>query len=92
MSKESFEWDPDKDFENQMKHGVLFEQAQLAFLDPVRIFHEDLEHSQIEQRYYCFGRVKERIMTVRFTNRDKVFRIIGAGYWRKDRKIYENES
>jgi len=92
MSKESFEWDPEKDFENQLKHGVSFEQAQLAFLDPLRIFHKDLEHSQIEQRYYCFGRVEDRIMTVRFTYRDKVFRIIGAGYWRKGRKIYENES
>ena len=33
MSMESFEWDPEKDIENQMKHGVSFEEAQLAFQD-----------------------------------------------------------
>ena len=31
-------------------------------------------------------------MTVRFTYRGKVIRLIGAGYWRKGRKIYEEEN
>jgi uncharacterized protein len=91
MSKESFEWDIEKDIDNQLKHGVSFEEAQHVFNDPNRIFHEDLEHSKNEQRYYCFGKVNERIMTVRFTFRSSVFRIFGAGYWRKGRKIYEKE-
>jgi len=29
-------------------------------------------------------------LTVRFTYRGSVIRIIGAGYWRKGRKIYES--
>jgi len=92
MSTESFEWDPDKDIENQLKHGVSFEEAQLVFLDPLRIIHEDLEHSKSEPRYYCFGKVNNNVMTVRFTYRKHKIRIFGAGYWRKGRKIYEEES
>jgi len=34
MSKESFEWDLGKDIENQMKHGVSFDEAKYAFDDP----------------------------------------------------------
>ena len=85
----SFEWDPAKDAENRRKHGVAFSDAQLAFLDPGRLIARDASHSQSEQRYYCFGRVSDGVMTVRFTHRGDVIRIIGAGYWRRGKKIYE---
>lgn len=84
-----FEWDPDKDAENQAKHGVSFRQAQQAFFDPGRLITRDLSHSQSENRYYCLGRVTEGILTVRFTYRGHVIRIIGAGFWRRGRTIYE---
>lgn len=84
-----FEWDERKNRENQAKHGVAFELAQHAFADPRRVIAEDLGHSQAEQRYYCFGKVEEGILTVRFTYRDQVIRIFGAGYWRKGKEIYE---
>ena len=45
-----------------------------------------------ENRFYCFGRVGGGILTVRFTYRDSMIRIIGAGYWRKGKKIYETEN
>ncbi len=92
MKMESFEWDLDKDLENQLKHGVSFSEAQLAFKDSNRLFYIDENHSQIEQRYFCLGKVNDGIMTVRFTFRGSVFRIIGAGYWRKGKKIYEKEN
>ncbi len=93
MGKQSnFEWDPDKDRQNQEKHGVAFALAQLAFLDRYRVILEDVEHSEKETRYYCLGRVAGGIMTVRFTYRDNKIRILGAGYWRKGKKIYENEN
>jgi uncharacterized DUF497 family protein len=88
----SFEWDPDKDAENQRKHGVSFAQAQTAFLDSGRVMARDLEHSRTEPRFYCFGRVADGVLTVRFTYRANVIRIIGAGYWRKGRKLYEAHS
>jgi uncharacterized DUF497 family protein len=89
MAETVFEWDSRKNDINLKKHGVSFFDAQKAFLDPKRIIAEDLEHSRTEKRYYCFGYVEGGIMTVRFTYKEKVVRIFGAGYWRKGRKIYE---
>ena len=92
MKQVQFEWDELKNKQNQKKHGISFELAQYAFADPQRILAEDVAHSQDEKRYYCFGRVEQGIMTVRFTYRGSTVRIIGAGYWRKGRKIYETEN
>lgn len=89
MKKVIFEWDDNKNELNEEKHNVSFYDAQNAFLDPNRLIAEDIEHSREEKRYYCFGAVDNRIMTVRFTYRLNCIRIIGAGYWRKGRKIYE---
>ena len=79
MSRASFEWDVEKDLENQAKHGVSFAQAQFAVADRQRVIAEDLSHSQTEQRYYCFGEVGGGILTVRFTYRRGTSRIFGAG-------------
>lgn len=87
-----FEWDPGKDAENQRKHGVSFVEAQAAFLDPGRVIARDVGHSRSEQRFYCFGRVSDGVLTVRFTYRGGVIRIIGAGYWRRGKKLYEARS
>lgn len=87
-----FEWDFDKDVENQQKHGVSFSLAQEAFLDPKRVIARDLAHSESEERFYCFGLVGGGVLTVRFTYRKYVIRIIGAGYWRKGKRIYEQEN
>lgn len=92
MSKDSFEWDPDKDRINQQKHGVPFVMAQFAFADKKRVIAEDLSHSESEPRFYCFGSVGGGILTVRFTYRGDVIRIFGAGYWRMGRRIYEREN
>lgn len=75
-----FDWDPAKDRVNVDKHGVSFALAQSAFADPRRVIAQDLSHSSEEARYYCFGRVEDGILTVRFTLRDGAIRIIGAGY------------
>jgi uncharacterized DUF497 family protein len=92
MARARFEWDPAKDQENRKKHGVAFAMAQFAFADPRRVIAQDLSHSSTEKRYYCFGEVGGGILTVRFTYRDDVIRIYGAGYWRKGKRIYEREN
>ena len=92
MSKARFEWDSDKDLVNQRKHNISFAEAQCAFADPRRVIAEDVSHSEEEQRYYCFGQVSGGVLTVRFTYRSGVIRILGAGYWRKGRTIYEREN
>ena len=90
--KVGFEWDVRKDEENHAKHGVPFALAQYAFTDPNRVIAEDTTHSAKELRYFCFGRVGQGILTVRFTYRAGVIRIFGAGYWRKGKTIYEREN
>jgi uncharacterized DUF497 family protein len=70
---------------------VTFAEAQLAFLDPKRVIARDVAHSGDELRFYCFGEVTGVIPTVRFTYRSDVIRIIGAGYWRRGRRVYEKE-
>lgn len=47
-----------------------------------RKVYADAKHSQAEERLFCLGKVAGRIMTVRFTYREGLIRIIGAGYWR----------
>ncbi len=61
-------------------------------LDPRRVIVEDVAHSTNEQRYYCLGRVEKGILTVRFTFRPGVIRIIGAGFWRRGKALYEREN
>lgn len=92
MARVHFEWDDAKDLENQEKHGVSFAAAQYVFADPSRVIAEDVTHSETELRYYCFGKVDDGILTVRFTYRRNVIRIFGAGYWRKGKAIYEHEN
>lgn len=88
----SFEWDEKKNAENLKKHGVDFQTAQYAFIDPKRVIAEDLTHSITEKRYYCFAKVRGGVLTVRFTYRNKCVRIIGAGFWRMGKKIYEKQN
>jgi uncharacterized DUF497 family protein len=88
----SFDWDPAKDRINRDKHGVSFADAQYAFLDPSRVIAADLDHGDTERRYFCFRLVDGGVMTVRFTYRDGCIRIFGAGYWRKGKRIYEQQN
>jgi len=92
MELTRFEWDRAKDAANRTKHGVSFAAAQYAFIDPQRVIAEDASHSRSEKRYYCFGRIGDGVITVRFTYRGNTIRIIGAGYWRKGKDIYETEN
>ena len=92
MTHARFDWEPAKDRANQRKHGVGFVTAQFAFADPQRVIAEDLTLSSDEPRFYCFGLVAGGVLTVRFTHRAEVIRIIGAGYWRKGRQIHEREN
>jgi len=92
MTRARFEWDQNKDKINREKHGIPFSLAQLAFLDPNRIIAKDLKHSAKEQRYYCIGKINDGIITVRFTYRKNKIRIIGAGYWKKGKVLYEKKN
>lgn len=92
MKPTRFEWDDEKNLENIAKHGISFEIAQHAFLDPCRVIAEDIEHGSSESRFYCIGRAGEGVVTVRFTHRGNIIRIFGAGYWRKGKRLYETQN
>jgi uncharacterized DUF497 family protein len=89
------DWDPRKAKSNWLKHGVSFEEAAAAFLDPAGLDGEDVEHSQSEERRLrlaksSLGRVLVIAYTIRRKNDEKVTRIISARRAsRKERKKYE---
>lgn len=81
----------DKEQANIGKHQVSFFQARNAFDDPNHVILPDHKHSEQESRFFCFGEVNNSVMTVRFTFRNQRIRIIGAGYWREGRKVYQEK-
>lgn len=85
----SFCWDDAKEAANVKKHSVGFHTATLAFKDPANKVYTDERHGHVEDRYFCFGKVGHRVLTVRFVYRGGLIRIYGAGYWRKGRRYYE---
>lgn len=88
-----FEWSDSKNAANISKHRLSFYEAQEAFFDNNRVVLLDSEHSSEEKRYFCIGKtINGGIATIRFTIRNGHIRIIGAGYWRKGKKIYEQHN
>ena len=88
-----FEWDLSKEIENLKKHGVDFMEAIETFSDPNGFQLKDVKHSIVEMRFFWVGKSRKgKVITARFTRRGNVIRIIGAGYWRKGKQIYEREN
>ena len=87
-----FEWDPNKDRANIVKHGVAFDEARKVFSDPHVIIREDSIVEE-EQRLHAIGYVA-RVLLVVHTFREEglgaIIRIVSA---RKatpaERKLYE---
>lgn len=88
-SGEYFVWDLEKERLNIRKHKISFTVAAKTFLDPKRKIFTDSRHSVAEERFFCIGKVSGKILTVRFLYRENKIRIIGAGYWRKGKRYYE---
>jgi uncharacterized DUF497 family protein len=57
--------------------------------DPIKDDENKRKHGSTEKRYFCFGKVGDGVITVRFVIRNQTVRIIGAGYWRKGKRVYE---
>ena len=78
IMKLQFEWDEEKERINISKHGIDFETASHVFLDPNRMEYYDEAHSSLqEDRYITIGYVAE-VLTVVYTDRSNVMRIISA--------------
>ena len=86
-----FEWDDGKSAGNLAKHGVSFDEAASALLDPLALTVFDTAHSVSEDRWLTIGYSQAlRLLLVVSTDRDLATRIISA---RKatagERQIYE---
>jgi uncharacterized DUF497 family protein len=77
----AFEWDDNKNDANVEKHGIAFESALKIFSDRVWITPSDRSS---EPRFKAVGLLDENIITVIFTRREYVIRIISARKARKE--------
>ena len=70
MHRRQFEWDPEKDQNNQKKHGISLETATAIFDDPMLYEYADSEHSGYnkygvwENRYIAIGWVSNVLFVV----------------------------
>jgi uncharacterized DUF497 family protein len=72
-------WDPFKAEENSRKHGVIFEEAQTIFFDPLFVSVEDTEHSHGEDRRFAIGEsIRHRLLALIYTIRSEESWIITA--------------
>jgi uncharacterized DUF497 family protein len=88
-----FEWNEAKAASNLAKHGVSFQEAQTAFLDPLAGVKPDPDHSEGEEREVLAGASSSGTsLLVSFTQDGDVIRIISArAMTRSERKYHEEE-
>ena len=87
-----FEWDEGNKNKNGIKHGVDHREIEELFFNKPIFFFKDEKHSQVEERYVALGRTdKRRLLTIVFTIRNDLIRVISARPMSKrDRKVYEH--
>ncbi|MFI4948951.1 MAG: BrnT family toxin [Alphaproteobacteria bacterium] len=73
-----FEWDEEKAARNLIEHGVSFEQAALACLDPFAVEWIDERQNYGEERIGLLGLYRREVLFVAYTERGENIRIITA--------------
>ncbi|NRF12600.1 BrnT family toxin [Agrobacterium pusense] len=87
----SFEWNDRKALTNLAKHGVSFETARKVFEDPFAVDIEDRSANYGEVRRRIEGLGNGLVLTVIYTERSEVIRIISARKaTRAERKEYDD--
>jgi hypothetical protein len=93
MALEEFEWDDEKADANLAKHGIPFEMAAEVFADPDRLDVGDGRFDYGEERRNTVGVVDDVVLTVSYTMRGGICRIISARRAsRKERDAYGDRS
>lgn len=64
MDDLKFEWDPEKNEINKMKHQISFEEAKTVFYDDEAKVIDDPEHSEEEERFIILGLSKKANLLV----------------------------
>jgi uncharacterized protein len=92
-------WDETKNFSNQAKHGVSFEEASALFLsgvDYLEIFDES--HSDEEDRFMAIGPIRRGVVLVVWTEQvttdgdEDVTRLISARWATKRERAHYHSS
>jgi len=84
------EWDADKAASNLRKHGISFEEAATALLDPTALAQEDVS-AEGEARWVLLGMsAQPRLLTVVYTlrNQDRIRLISARRATRKEARQY----
>ena len=90
LAPAGFEWDEHKSNANLIKHGIDFEDASEVFYGPVLIRGSSRDN---EERWLAIGKTRDRIMSVIFTHRLELIRIISARHPRpNEKRAYRNAS
>jgi uncharacterized DUF497 family protein len=90
LSAAGFEWDEVKSDANLVKHGITFDDASQIFYGPIVAKSSSRNN---EERWIAIGKVQDQILTVIFTRRNDLIRIISARRPRPDEKrTYHNAS
>lgn len=71
-----FEWDEEKNKSNQEKHKIAFEDAVDIFNDENRIQYTTIKNG--ERRFLTVGHAFQALISVVYTTRELVIRIISA--------------
>jgi uncharacterized DUF497 family protein len=73
-----FEWDENKNKSNAQKHGINFNDAKEVFNDENSKIAPDLRKDYGEERWKIIGKIYGSIISVIYTVRNEVTRIISA--------------
>ena len=93
----NFEWDPDKDAWNYVKHGIRFETAAMVFDDPYHVSQLDRVVDG-EERWRTMGLIEGLVIvivahTYREQNGEETVRIISVRKaTKRERKHYEERN
>ena len=89
-----FEWNTEKAYKNERKHGVSFQEALTVFQDALSLTYPDTDHSADEDRFLIIGLSSSgNVLVISHIFRNDSIRIISARKaTKKERYFYESES
>lgn len=82
-----FEWDEGKRLSNMAKHGVDFVDAMRVFDDEGRLETKDLRRDYGEMRVRAVGLFHDSLLTVVYTDRGRMRRLISARRANRNERI-----
>lgn len=90
---EGFDWNKGNIEKNWLRHKVSPVECEQIFFNEPLVILGDPKHSIAEKRYAAFGQTDDgRLLTVIFTKRQKLLRVISARVMnRRERKFYEEK-